>query len=78
MMTFFHFVGGTVVWNRISNSCSFQPWKIGGRAQYTEIGVAPQLDEGWSVTLNLATFFFNSKFEGALPENDEHFWADFW
>ena len=26
MMTLFHFVGVRVVWNRISNSCSFQPW----------------------------------------------------
>ena len=26
MMTLFHFLGVTVVWNRISNSCSFQPW----------------------------------------------------
>ena len=35
----------------------FPTMKNWGRAQYTEIGVAPQLDEGWSVTLNLATFF---------------------
>ena len=27
MMTLFHFVRVRVVWNRISNSCSFQPWK---------------------------------------------------
>ena len=27
MMTLFHFLGVRVVWNRISNSCSFQPWK---------------------------------------------------
>ena len=26
MMTLFHFLGVRVVWNRISNSCSFQPW----------------------------------------------------
>ena len=26
MMTFFHLVGVRVVWKRISNSCSFQPW----------------------------------------------------
>ena len=26
MMTLFHFLRVRVVWNRISNSCSFQPW----------------------------------------------------
>jgi len=26
MMTLFHFVRVRVVWNHISNSCSFQPW----------------------------------------------------
>ena len=35
---------------------------------------------GWGVIcdLELANFFLNSNFEGALQENDEHFWADFW
>ena len=35
---------------------------------------------GWGVIcdLELGNFFFNSNFEGALQENDGHFWADFW
>ena len=36
---------------------------------------------GWGVICDLELgnfFFFYSKFEGALQENDKHFWADFW